>query len=297
MTQPLSAKCIVCGSSATISGDQFFGPFRVDCPRCGRFSASKEFWEDWPNDNASNTSSVRLSHLIRRRSSDGECARLNRVRDILDALENFNLPTPAESLDLLIEHVGDKTKDAPGKFFYEYSVPLAGIIGMQDPQAVHWILEHANSADLLSFKGVIEGCELCLSMNGWGRYGEIKRARSTSNFAFFARRFENKKLDDIAEKALKPAVKRTGYDLRMVSQKAGLIDAIMEHEIRACKFLISDLSDGNAGAYWEAGFAEGLGKKVIYICDEAKKKSYTSTRTTEPRSSGKSMIQRELRIN
>ena len=40
------------------------------------------------------------------------------------------------------------------------------------------------------------------------------------------------------------------------------VDAVIEHEIRACRFLIADLSDDNAGAYWEAGFAEGLGKPV-----------------------------------
>jgi nucleoside 2-deoxyribosyltransferase len=33
-------------------------------------------------------------------------------------------------------------------------------------------------------------------------------------------------------------------------------------------FLIADLSDNNEGAYWEAGFAEGLGKPVFYICCE-----------------------------
>ena len=54
----------------------------------------------------------------------------------------------------------------------------------------------------------------------------------------------------------------------MVSQRAGLIDAIMEHEIRRCRFVVADLSDDNAGAYWEAGFAEGLGKPVFYICCE-----------------------------
>jgi len=26
----------------------------------------------------------------------------------------------------------------------------------------------------------------------------------------------------------------------------------------------------NPGAYWEAGYAEGLGKPVIYTCEEAK---------------------------
>jgi nucleoside 2-deoxyribosyltransferase len=35
---------------------------------------------------------------------------------------------------------------------------------------------------------------------------------------------------------------------------------------RQSKFLIADLTHGNAGAYWEAGFAEGLGKPVIYTC-------------------------------
>jgi nucleoside 2-deoxyribosyltransferase len=31
-------------------------------------------------------------------------------------------------------------------------------------------------------------------------------------------------------------------------------------------FLIADLTDHNNGAYWEAGYAEGLGKPVIYTC-------------------------------
>jgi nucleoside 2-deoxyribosyltransferase len=64
------------------------------------------------------------------------------------------------------------------------------------------------------------------------------------------------------------AVKQTGYDLRTVTQKAGHIDAIVEDEIRRCRFLIADLSDANPGAYWEAGFAEVLRKPVVYICRE-----------------------------
>lgn len=36
--------------------------------------------------------------------------------------------------------------------------------------------------------------------------------------------------------------------------------------IRRCKFLLADLTHGNKGAYWESGYAEGLGKHVIYLC-------------------------------
>jgi hypothetical protein len=82
----------------------------------------------------------------------------------------------------------------------------------------------------------------------------------------FARKFDNLELDRVFDDCLYQAVRDTGYELRTATQRAGLVDAVIEDEIRRCRFLIADLSDSNAGAYWEAGFAEGLGKPVIYIC-------------------------------
>jgi nucleoside 2-deoxyribosyltransferase len=99
-----------------------------------------------------------------------------------------------------------------------------------------------------------------------GAHPELKRAHISSRYAFFARQFKNDDLDTVYEKCLRQAVAETGFELRIVPQKAGHIDAIVEDEIRRCRFLVSDLSDKNAGAYWEAGLAEGLGKPVIYIC-------------------------------
>ncbi len=37
--------------------------------------------------------------------------------------------------------------------------------------------------------------------------------------------------------------------------------------IRRSKFVVADLTEGNHGAYWEAGLAEGLSKPVIYTCE------------------------------
>jgi nucleoside 2-deoxyribosyltransferase len=36
--------------------------------------------------------------------------------------------------------------------------------------------------------------------------------------------------------------------------------------LRTSRFVIADLTHNNNGAYWEAGFAEGLGRPVIYTC-------------------------------
>ncbi len=109
-------------------------------------------------------------------------------------------------------------------------------------------------------------CSTNLTLRGWQRYEDLKQAKTASRFAFFARQFNNAQLDQVYERCLVPAVLQTGFELRTVTQKAGLVDAVIEDEIRRCRFLLADLSDDNAGAYWEAGFAEGLGKDVIYIC-------------------------------
>jgi hypothetical protein len=105
-----------------------------------------------------------------------------------------------------------------------------------------------------------------LTAHGWRRFEDLKRARISSRYAFFARKFSNTDLDKVFEECLRPAVEETGYKLRVVTQRARLVDAIIEDEIPRCRFLVADLSDHNAGAYWEAGFAEGLGKPVIYLC-------------------------------
>jgi hypothetical protein len=143
---------------------------------------------------------------------------------------------------------------------------LHGEIGVIGPQDLHWVVDSLRSRGLLNGTFAVGWADVNLTADGWERYEELKRAHISSRFAFFARKFENPDLDAVFDQCLRPAVQATGYQLRMVTQRAGLVDAIIEDEIRRCRFLIADLSDDNAGAYWEAGFAEGLGKPVIYIC-------------------------------
>ena len=77
---------------------------------------------------------------------------------------------------------------------------------------------------------------------------------------------------DALHSRLMQAVSETGFDLRRLDEKpkAGLIDDHLRVEIRTSRFLVVDLTDGNQGAYWEAGFGESLGKHVFYSCEKAK---------------------------
>jgi hypothetical protein len=111
---------------------------------------------------------------------------------------------------------------------------------------------------------------------GWQKYEQLKRSVKNSRKAFVAMDFVNPENNEnnyffqetLLDKYLVPAVKQTGYDLANSLRSepmAGNIHARMEVEIRAARFVIAELSHHNNGAYWEAGFARGLGKPVIYM--------------------------------
>lgn len=112
-----------------------------------------------------------------------------------------------------------------------------------------------------------------LALQGWEKYEAEKRGRVAGNTGFIAMQFGDPELDRFVEDVVKPTVKE-GVDYDLVDMRnvarAGIIDNIMRVQIRDAKFVIADLTHDNRGAYWEAGYAEGLGKPVIYICEKEK---------------------------
>jgi len=113
------------------------------------------------------------------------------------------------------------------------------------------------------------------TLPGWQRYQELLRSVKDSRKAFVAMEFpdESRSRDyffqnTLLDEFLVPAVKKTGYRLANAMRsdpKAGNLHARLEVEIRAAQFVVAELSHHNNGAYWEAGFARGLGKPVIYM--------------------------------
>ena len=89
-------------------------------------------------------------------------------------------------------------------------------------------------------------------------------------FGFMAMEFGDSQLERIVADHIKPTI-RTSFNVELSTARdvaqAGLIDEIIRDHIRRAKFVLSDLTHGNNGAYWEAGFAEGVGIPVIYTCE------------------------------
>ena len=114
---------------------------------------------------------------------------------------------------------------------------------------------------------------LNLTLLGWDEYEALKGGMRSGKTGFLAMKFGDETLEAFARTHLKALIKeQLDYDLvdiRDVS-RAGVIDNLMREQIRDSAFIIADLTHDNLGAYWEAGYAEGLGKPVIYICEKTK---------------------------
>ena len=120
------------------------------------------------------------------------------------------------------------------------------------------------------YGGYIGFDKLALTFDGWSYYETLLKGSTTYRKAFMAMKFGDADLNHVLENVFKPSVKMAGFDLFKLDDvpQAGLIDDRLRVEIQSSDFLIADLTHANNGAYWEAGYAEGLGKPVIYSCEK-----------------------------
>jgi hypothetical protein len=262
-----SEPCTVCTSQSNILRVSFGVGEVVNCSRCGDFEVSHVTVDDLGLPFTIPKKQALASYTIRKMQTPG-ARRPLLTTAFFHELETRALPTPAEASDNLIRWIAEKIDGSPGtQIAIVWDNPgLWSAIGAISERDVVWIVDSLKGRGLLSGSATNAQHYGNLTARGWERFEELKLAQIVSRFAFFAGKFENLDLDRVFNECLRPGVQATGYELRTVTQRAGLVDAVIEDEIRRCRFLLADLSDGNAGAYWEAGFAEGLGKPVIYVC-------------------------------
>lgn len=198
-----------------------------------------------------------------------------------DAVERLfaaaTLPTVQQQADNLVLSLGVLRSD-PGKIAVINPRFFASQIGAASPQGVRYIAEGLKDRGLVKLSTSVERTapglneivlQVGLTFAGWERHEELRRGAASGWQAFMAMPFGIADLDRLVDDHLRVAVEATGFQLRRLDDnpKAGLIDDRLRVEIRKSRFLIADLTHNNNGAYWEAGYAEGLGKPVIYTCE------------------------------
>lgn len=264
--------CPVCNGelrNTTTQHDDYFH----ECLRCGpyRLTLEASYQLKHTLSTVKNGPAI-VSYALYRMTRQKQWAVLNStvLRNVLD---NTHLPSPPEQLKNLILWFADH-QDGYGSIVQQLPPSVLAAIGVVDLSGLAFIFDYAIERGLLTghvsrmMDGdiVIHSCQL--TFDGWRQYEELQRGAITSRSAFMAMKFGDAEMDGIYQEHFKPAVAATGFDLRRNDelQQAGLIDDLMRIQIQQSRFLIADLTHHNNGAYWEAGYAEGLGKSVIYTC-------------------------------
>jgi hypothetical protein len=220
-----------------------------------------------------------MSHALRRMQRPSQTHR-RIIRD--DELSTFwsegRLPSPLEQADNLILLIGEK-QPTPSTWVDFTQSEIAAMIGIavsadgNDSGGFSWLNSQLEPKKLYRFHPSPPGgvVRVMPEMPGWEKYEVLKKQRIESRTAFMALIFGLPIVTRMVDECVRPAVERTGFRLRILTdpQDAGLIDDKIRAGLLAARFVISDLTGGSHGAYWEAGFGEGRGIPVIYMCEKA----------------------------
>ena len=280
-----SVVCPVCqgkwgGSCEKITVGHSFDGRSFECQVCGAFRATGSALEDsnqLQSHKLNDKKRAALSHFLRINQSSTEKPPLIDPDWLKKFIEDAQLPTPAQQATNIIRYIGDLI-EASGRPLKTFPDSFFAAVGSPNPEFAHSISKELLEAGMLS--GILKESmgnrgnmlNIGLTLAGWEKYELERRGKIAGSYGFIAMKFGDPVLDPFVTCVVKPAIIDIGYtliDLREVA-RAGIIDNILREKIRDSAFVLVDLTHDNSGAYWEAGFAEGLGKPVLYLCEQAK---------------------------
>lgn len=251
-----------------------------DCPVCGRFGVDRDMFDDYLNPEvgtANRRIRAILSHWVRLNQNQNINTLLLESSTYCDARDGrINLPTPAQVALSIVSRVGDYVQKN-GERMASIPAEFSADVGAVSRETIFDLIAELGARGLIRYidgrpQGELNAFDLDLTLAGWEFYQSEKHGNKSAGYGFLAMKFGDPQLELLAQNHLKPAIKELGFelvDMRDVAEP-GIIDNIMRMRIRDANFVIVDLTHDNSGAYWEGGYAEGLGKPVLYICERDK---------------------------
>ena len=242
----------------------------IDCPRCGRFALDGNWVQDVRDGAIKAKYSDREKAVLGYAIRNSNPHKIWNNQGICGAIERNYLPSVAEQAENLIFYLGSQQKNAGDRFELLY-LKVLFLLGATESQDVMFLVRGLVEEGIIVGTISSQSASVVLSIKGWDKYAQLTKGVEASNQGFMAMPFGYEKLTRVFHEHWKPAACQTGLPLERLdeSPKAGSISNRMRVEIRRSKYLVAELTHSNTGAYWEAGFAEGLGIPVIYLCEKS----------------------------
>lgn len=268
--------CVVCKSPSCILIGSVGLKTQYQCDVCGRYDAASSVLKGklyTQDDQLTALQRAVLSHRIREANDAGRDPPLLTTYEVDDVIANGRLPTPAQQAINIIRFVGDRISPV-GRPLGDIPPCFHASVGSPNRDFALRIAKQLRGAGYLDaiscghMQSPDEIMEVDLTLAGWAEFEKERRGQTAGGYGFIALKFNDAVLDPFVQAVVKPAVSSLGFELVDMrdSAEAGIIDNVMRARIRDASFVLVDLTHANEGAYWEAGYAEGLGKPVLYLC-------------------------------
>ncbi len=302
----VTLECPICKSQAEVFREAIHSATFYECPTCGRFQLLDNSFPINTNHLAaflfynrflvSEAQEYRYHTTMTKELCDAykeKHGQYNRpVHMDSDIVENWYPKTFSERVDYIllklndmIPHVGSQIELSKAELF-----SLLFIDRQEDAQfstiSPQWreekeceseasfMLYHLNTENYIEFNTNTDSdayVSISLCPQGYSRIDDLLKRSSNGKTVLCAMKFgdDTKPLRE----AIRAGVKDAGYNAIFIDEVPHneLITPELLKYIRDSKFVVVDLTHQNNGAYFEEGYAMGLGKQVIQLCQKETK--------------------------
>lgn len=122
--------------------------------------------------------------------------------------------------------------------------------------------------DIDSLNQKYDYAKFTLTATGWNRIDELQKNKVDNKKVFVSMAFNNQTRN--TREAIRQGIVKAGFECTLIDEKIHNHQIVPEmfRLIRESQLLVLDISEPNYGAYYEAGYALGLGKEVIVCCKQ-----------------------------
>jgi len=262
-------RCVLCNQEAKMHQPQR-DEFYIECKTCGKYGLD-DLTENEFKTNRSKEERAMISaytrELLEHNASPPKLHILNNQGEIEKIIEKYRNKTIYEKLGKLILYIEKKSNYFGESIEIDFSKDYP-VTYSKNTSEFENLCRRGNDVRFLSMTGHTGNeQEVELTWDGWQEAERIKEAGPLSKKCYVAMSFDPS-LEEIYENGIKPAIIEAGYDpIRTDKEEHNekICDLIIA-EIQSCKFLVADFTGQRQNVYYEASFAYGLNRDVIWTC-------------------------------
>jgi hypothetical protein len=260
--------CAICNwqrSEVSMQNSGVMDGLLIECPLCGKYElAGKAISDSYTWENGLRNA---LSCAARQASERGQRIQITGTNATELAQPHMNTRV-SDNQERLLREIARRAVRPQETVWLALNRDFT-LIDCYSKEEFVWHLEWLKREELIYSAdiGMTNQAKVRMSMKGWRQAQPVATTGGLPGQCFVAMWFSDE-TRTAYEHGIEPAIKDAGFRPMRIDRKEHnneIPDEILA-EIRNSEFMVADFTGQRAGVYYEAGFAMGLGRKVIWCC-------------------------------